>query len=462
MLRKDHCESGLSGDTLLLWTLPGSLMHGRRPMLRSLCGLMGGPTKAGIARVHPRICVIGAGFGGFYTALSLLESRLPPLSRPDITLLDRNNRFVFLPMLYETLNGDVDEWEIAPKVEDLLDLPRRHVRFQQAEVDGLDLSGKNVHVLTRETSTGVIRQQSIPYDKLVIALGSVPILDLVPGAMEHAFPFATLDHAKRLKNELDRIKRSRTRGISVVVVGGGYSGVEVACAVAEKLSSQAKVTILSRGQVLESSTPHNRETGIEALKKLDVDMREGLTVSRVESQAVECFTIQGNAHEKISANLIVWTAGIAQNPLLSKLGLPLLDNGRLKVTDSLQVVDYPDIYALGDCAGYKDNRGFEAASTAQQAMQQANAVSNSLQAEILGGRPRPYRYQHLGEMLVLGRSNASVDGLGGVRLQGIEALVARRAAYLARMPTPRHRVKVAARWATQPVETIWGEDVFSL
>jgi len=170
--------------------------------------------------LRPRIAVLGGGFGGLSTALKLADMRWTRLTRPDITLIDRNERFAFLPMMYELATGEVESWEVAPTFRDLLQ--DSSINYKQAAVTGVDLE------------TGIDIDDNIldKFDRVVVALGAESAnIDSVKGAAEHALPFYNVTDAFKLREKLRELRATRSGSgdkINIVVIGGGFSGVELA------------------------------------------------------------------------------------------------------------------------------------------------------------------------------------------------------------------------------------------
>ncbi|MEL7054248.1 MAG: FAD-dependent oxidoreductase, partial [Cyanobacteria bacterium J06588_5] len=194
------------------------------------------------------ICILGGGFGGLYTALAL--SKLDwKTQQPEITLVDQRDRFLFAPLLYEIVTGELQTWEIAPPYEELL--ANTGVRFHQSGVESIDLNQQQV-ALTDSTQ--------LSYDRIVLALGGETPMDMAPGVAQHAIPFRSLEDAYRLKEKLRQLENTNPTKVRVAVVGGGYSGVEIACKVAERLGSKGRVRIIERdSEILQNSPKFNQE-----------------------------------------------------------------------------------------------------------------------------------------------------------------------------------------------------------
>ena len=401
-----------------------------------------------MADAPQQICILGGGFGGLYTALRL--SQLPwEGTPPTITLVDHRDRFLFLPLLYELVTDELQTWEIAPPYAELL--AGTPVQFRQAEVAAIDLDQHRVSL-----NDGTM----LTYDRLVLALGGTTPMDMAPGVSEHALAFRTLQDAYHLKDRLRLLKASGAAKIRVAVVGGGYSGVELACKVAEQLGDRGRVRLVERTDTLLRTSPeYNREVAQKALSDLGVWVDLETAVDNVGADTIS-LTFRDQT-DLLPVDLVLWTVGTRVNDVIANLPLKHNERQQVVVQPTLEAVDCPGVYALGDVADCRDAEGQQMPTTAQVALQQADFVGWNIWAAISVGeassaknRPQiPFRYSHLGEMLTLGTSRATLTGLG-VQLDGEWAHVARRLAYLYRMPTLTHQVRVGLNWMTKPLRDL--------
>ncbi|HIK43748.1 MAG TPA: NAD(P)/FAD-dependent oxidoreductase [Leptolyngbyaceae cyanobacterium M65_K2018_010] len=383
------------------------------------------------------ICILGGGFGGLYTALRL--SQLPwDGPTPTVTLVDHRDRFLFLPLLYELVTEELHTWEIAPPYAELL--AGTQVRFRQADVSQVDLDQRRVSLSDGSTLT---------YDRLVLALGGTTPMDRAPGVAEHALAFRTLEDAYRLKERLRLLEASGADKIRVAVVGGGYSGVELACKVAGHLGDRGRVRLVEQTDtILRTSSEYNRQVAQQALSDLGVWVDLETAVAEVTADTIS-LTFRDQT-DILPVDLVLWTVGTQVNPIMAQLPLKHNERQQIVVQPTLEVVDRPGVYALGDGADCRDGEGQQMPGTAQVAIQQADFVGWNIWAS-LSDRPQlPFRYRHLGEMLTLGSDRATLTGLG-LQLDGELAHVARRLAYLYRMPTLTHQVRVGLSWMTKPL-----------
>jgi NADH dehydrogenase len=387
-----------------------------------------------------RICILGGGFGGLYTALRLSE--LPWSSeKPEIVLIDQRDRFLFSPLLYELLTGELQTWEIAPPFTELL--ANTGIRFCQAAVVGIDPAAKRVYLQNAP---------EVAYDRLVLALGGETPMDFVPGAAEHALPFRSLEDVYRLEERLRILEESNRDKIRVAIVGSGYSGVELACKLSDRLGDRGRFrTIEQADQILRTSPEFNRETAQQALSDRGVWIDLETNVESVSADAIS-LRYKGKV-DTIPVDLVLWTVGTRVPEVVQNLPLKHNQRGQLAVTPTLQVVDAPEIFALGDVAECLDAEGQRVPNTAQAAFQQAEYAGWNIWASLTHRPLLPFRYQYLGEMMTLGTESATFSGLG-IKLDGQLAYIVRRLAYLYRMPTFDHQVKVGLNWVTQPLRSL--------
>ena len=385
-----------------------------------------------------RICIIGGGFGGLYTALRLCEFPWKSDRQPEITLIDKSDRFLFSPLLYELVTEEMQSWEIAPPFAELL--ANTGVIFRQASVTRIDVEAKQVSLSDDST---------VDYDKLVLATGGKTPVDIVSGAKKHALPFRSLNHAYRLQEELRLLEEANPDKIRVAVVGGGYSGVELACKLADRLGDKGRIRIIERGeQILKDSSEFNRETAIKALEANKIWQDLETEVAEVGADTISL--IYKGQTDTIPVDLVLWTVGNQVAGLVNDLPLAKNDKGLLKIEPTLLVEGRDDIYALGDVADCYDRDGKPLPATAQVAFQQSDYCAWNLWASATNRPLLSFRYQPLGEMMTLGMDNATINGLG-LKLDGPMAYVARRLIYLYRLPTLKHQLTVGFNWITQPI-----------
>ncbi|XAR51048.1 NADH:ubiquinone reductase (non-electrogenic) [Bertholletia excelsa] len=226
-------------------------------------------TYVWLDKQQPRVCIIGGGFGGLYTALRIESLVWPDDKKPQVLLVDQSDRFVFKPMLYELLSGEVDVWEIAPRFSDLL--ANTGVQFLQDRVKRLQpLDNEGTNAYTGSSCGGTVLLESgllVEYDWLVLALGAETKVDTIPGAAEFAFPFSTLDDACKVDGNLRMLERKyfgKDIPIRVAIVGCGYSGVELAATLSERLKDKGLVQAINVDTtILPNASPGNREAALK-------------------------------------------------------------------------------------------------------------------------------------------------------------------------------------------------------
>lgn len=381
----------------------------------------------------PKIIIVGGGFGGLFTALQL--DQLPWRTTPEITLVDKGDRFLFTPLLYELVTAEMAVWEIAPYFSELLE--DTGVSFQQGLVTGIDLKERTVQV---ETALAVAK---LDYDVLVLALGNT----VSPSPSDLTLSFRSLKDAQHLCQQLSELEAEQREKIRVCVAGGGASGVELACKISDRLKERGRVRIIERNRtLLKNSPPANRRAGEQALRQRGVWLDLNTKVIGVEEGQI--LLDYGNSLESLPVDLVLWTAGsrplsLVQD-LIAQFKLSHTPSGSLAIAPTLQLLEYPQVFALGDTANFPDN---SLPATAQVAYQQAGYCARNIWAYLNQAQLQPFVYVPLGEFLSLGVGQSSMStpflpfGMSG----HLPNLV-RRLVYLGRMPTLKHQWQVALHW----------------
>jgi NADH dehydrogenase len=390
-----------------------------------------------------RILIVGGGFGGVFTALELAGAG-------EVTLVGTEDHFLFTPMLYEYLSGEVEAWHIAPQYKELLD---EDVRFIRGDVTDIDFE--------KREATIAGRTERIAYDVLVLAVGGITNYAGVEGAEEYAMPFRKLAHADRLRQRmveaLDRVPpdaapQDARRALTFAVVGAGASGVELSTKMADllrdaferrALRGEPRVMIIEMGdQVVPGMGDEIRVFVEDALKKSRVEMH---TRTRVKSVTATGLTFEHDGElTSMEAAAVVWTGGVRINPLIEKLELEKDRRGLVLVEPTLQARGHEHVFALGDIAFFPDATP-TLAGTAQLALQEAGLAADNVKALLAGRELRTKHFQELGEALSLGTEHAAVL-VGGRAFGGALARQARFTLYTARLPTWHHRLRVGASW----------------
>ena len=390
-----------------------------------------------------RVVILGGGFGGVFTALDLGSTCA-------VTLISEADHFLFTPMLYEYLSGEVEEWHIAPSYKELLD---ESVNVISAEVTEVDLEAQTV------TLKG--RSESLPYDVLVLAVGGVTNFAGVDGAAEHAIPFRKIAHAQELRQRmvaaLDRVPpdlapQDTQRALTFAIVGAGASGVELSTKMADllrdafkrrALRGEPRVLVIEMGdRVVPGMGADIREFVEEALRESRVEVHTLTRVIRVTGKTL-VFEHNG-VQTEIDTAAVVWAGGVRVSPLVESLKVEKTNRGLILVNPTLQVPSHKNIFALGDIAFYKDATP-TLAGTAQLALQQAGLGARNIKAFVSGHELQTKHFEELGEAVSLGTERAAVLA-GGKAFGGPLARQARFALYTARLPTWHHRLRVGASW----------------
>ncbi len=389
-----------------------------------------------------RICIVGGGFGGLYTALRLTQFPWEADQTPEIILIDKSDRFLFTPLLYELITEEMQTWEIAPPYEELL--ANTPIRFHQGCVTGIDIENQQLQL---------DNHNSLHYDRLVLAMGGKTPLDNFSGVKDYAIPFRTLEDAYRLKERLRLLEEKEVEKIRIAIIGGGYSGVELACKLADRLGNQGRIRLVERGNKILSNSPEfNQEVAQNALEARRVFIDLETEITQVTSDSIS-LAYKGKI-DTIPVDLVLWTVGTQVIDMVKDLPLEKTKNGLLKITPELQVINHSEIFALGDLAACYNEAEQLIPATAQTAFQQSDYCAWNIWASITHRPLLPFAYQPLGEMMALGVDNATLSGLG-MNLDGSLGYIARRLIYLYRLPTFKHQVNVGINWITKPLTELF-------
>ena len=391
---------------------------------------------------QPRIVILGGGFGGLFTALELAGSG-------EVTLVSNADHFIFTPMLYEYLSGEVEAWHIAPRFNELVD---ENIRLVQSAVSAVDLGTQTVSLQSG---------QKLDYDVLVLALGGITNYWGIEGAEEFTLPFRKLAHADDLRNRMvsaldhtppDMAPQDVRRKLTFAIVGAGASGCELSTKMADllidaferrALQGEPRVLVLEMGdRVVPGMGDQIREFVEDALRESRVEVHTQTTVVKVTADELT-FEHDGRL-ESLKTAGVVWTAGVRINPVIEALDAEKTTRGLLVVKPTLQLSQHVNVFALGDIAFYPDATP-TLAGTAQLAFQQASLAARNIKAFNEGKEMHTKHFEELGEAISLGTERAAVL-TGGKAFGGALARQARFALYTTRLPTWHHRLRVGASW----------------
>ncbi len=397
------------------------------------------------------IVVLGAGFGGLTFCEHFRESSAR------VTLVDRTNHHLFQPLLYQVAAAGLSAPEIAQPIRSILsDKPWIAVLLD--EVKEVNLANRIVH----------LGDSVLAYDYLVLALGGVTSYFGHPEWEQFAPGLKTLDDALRIRREvLLAFEKAETepdpgkhdRLMTVVVVGGGPTGVELAGAFAELARhvlkrdfrridpSQARIVLIEAGPRILAHLPEDLSASAKVqLENLGVQVRTNAMVKDIRPGQVE---LAGG--DVIEAGNIIWAAGICASPITAKLGVESDRAGRVKVKSDLSLPGYPEVFAIGDLALVLDKAGKPVPGVSPAAMQMGRHVQRIIEDELTlpAGRPgsRPgFKYWDKGTMATIGRS-AAVAQAGPFKFHGFVAWLAWLLVHLIFLIGFRNKLAVLLQWA---------------
>ncbi|MDY6898630.1 MAG: NAD(P)/FAD-dependent oxidoreductase [Cyanobacteriota bacterium] len=401
--------------------------------------------------------ILGGGFLGLFTVLHLRQQNY---SHP-IILIDKNKRFTFKPLLYDLLSQELDESQVCPRYTDLLE--DSGVKFVPAAVQEIDLHSQKVKI----SST-----QEYSYDNLVLANGSPTGYFGVKGAKENTFTFRDYEDAialqKHLINCLQKAiqttdAKKRRHLLTVAIVGAGPSGVELAATLADVVPNwymdmggvkqEVRIIIINRGSEILSGDTNEcfQKTAQEALqnRNIPVELQMNASVTKVESQRLEFE--RNKQHESLEAATIIWMTGTTTHPLIESLPIASEKRdkkGRLQVLPTLQLPEFPYVFAGGDCATPIQN---SQPPLAQVAYQQGATIANNLKALSMGNSPKDSSVSIRGSLMKFGIGEAGANLFNKAIITGESAHFIRQSRYLTTLPTPVHNFQAVTEWLTDEI-----------
>ncbi|TPL51255.1 NAD(P)/FAD-dependent oxidoreductase [Mesorhizobium sp. B2-4-6] len=393
-----------------------------------------------------KVVVVGAGFGGLELTRALSGAPVR------ITMIDKRNHHLFQPLLYQVATTSLATSEVAWPIRHLL-RKRKDVTTLLGNVTGVDRAGKRV--LLEDGS-------SVPYDTLVLATGA-----------RHAYfghdewePFApglkTLEDATTIRRrillafeqaerETDPDKRQAL--LTLVIVGGGPTGVELAGTIVELAhdtlrgefrsidTRKARVVLIEAGdRILANFAPQLSDYARKALERLGVTVELGRPVTKLDAEGV----VFGD--RRLPARTIIWAAGVAASPAAEWLAVPADRAGRVLVEPDLTVPGSPDIFVIGDTAHVLRPDGKPVPGVAPSAKQEGKHVAATIKARLAGDNaPRPFRYKHAGDLATIGKRAAAID-FGWIKLTGWLAWWLWGIAHIYFLIDFRNRLAVSLSW----------------
>lgn len=418
------------------------------------------------------ILILGGGFGGVTAAMELEKNLALEIQSGQvrITLVARDNFFLFTPLLHEVAASDLDPSNIVNPIHKLL----RTTQFFCGEIEEVDLENKRVRVSHGVSNTAHHHEHELPFDHLVLCPGSVAGFGKTPGVEERALSMRTLGDAIALRGRLieslevanaDCFALLRVPLLTFVVAGGGFAGVETAGAINDFLRgalkqyplldpSQVRVVLVHSGEVLLPEL--GPKLGAYAGEKLTQSGIEVRLKTRVTGEEDDCISLSDNT--RIASHTLVWTVGNAPHPLLQDLPCNT-EKGRVCVNEQLEVPDYPGVWSLGDAAFIFDEAtGTPYPATAQHALREGKVVAHNIAASLRGDRKIPFRFKTLGQLAAIGHRRG-VANVFGLQFSGFFAWVMWRTIYLSKLPRFEKKLRVGLDWA---LDLVFSKDLVQL
>jgi NADH dehydrogenase len=391
---------------------------------------------------HGGTLVVGGGFAGSYVARCL--------GKRGATIVSPENSMLFTPLLPEAASGTLEPRHVVVPLRVMCP----HSELVLGRATTVDFERRRVQV---EAIEGLV---NVSYRDLVVALGSISRVLPIPGLAEHALGFKSLADAIHLRNHvLRRLEAAdaapndthRGRELTFVFVGAGYAGVEALAELSDlvrdalrhypalRLAPQRWMLVDAAPKILPEIPTRLGDYAAQQLTRRGIEIRVETTLESVEANAAHL-----SSGERILTHTVVWTAGVKANPVLSRLGLPLDERGRVKVDGTLRVEGHEHVWALGDGARVPNlaTPGDFDPPTSQHALRQARRLAKNL-----AGEQQSYRYRMLGQVATLGRYKGIADVLG-LRLTGFLGWFVTRTYHLYQLPLLSRKLRVIADWTT--------------
>jgi NADH dehydrogenase len=408
-----------------------------------------------------RVLILGGGFAGLSTAMEL-EKQLGSNTDISVTMVNRENFFLFTPMLHEVAASDLDLTTIVNPARKML----RRVSFFAGEVKDIDLPNRKVVVAHGFDH----HEHMLQYDYLVLGLGSTTNFYGLPGLEERALTMKSLSDAMRLRNHLiAHLEEADSECVEVkntlltfVVAGGGFAGVETIAGINDFVrgalrsypnisEDMVRVVLVHPGKFILPEL--GEKLGVYTQRMLEKRKVEILVNMKVAAVTPHSVTLSDGT--VIETNTLVWTAGTSPNPLLQTMPC-MKERGRLVVNEYLEVRDWPNVWALGDCAAVPNSKdgGFHP-PTAQHALRQGKTLAKNILAAIRGGERRPFTFSTIGQLAAIGR-RTGVANIFGLNFSGFIAWWMWRTIYLSKLPRFEKKVRVALDWT---LDLIFSKDL---
>ena len=396
------------------------------------------------------VVIAGGGFAGS-TVARKLEGLLPRQSAR-LVLVNDVNFMLYTPFLPEAAAGTLEPRHVVTPLRDII----HRANLRLGAVDSHDPDARTVGIRSHSGET-----ETVPYDHLVLAPGSISRFLPVPGLSEHAVGFKSLADAIYLRNHvIESLEMAnatadetlRDQLLTYVFVGGGYAGLEALAELQDfaadamsdypraRLHGMRWILVEAAGRVMPEIDVDLAEYALRELRGRGLDVRLNTTLTGVTATSVELST-----GEVLPARTVVWTAGVAAHPSLKRLSVPLDDFGRVKVDSSLRVEGMDGVWALGDAAAVPNPNGGLCPPTAQHAVRQAPVVAANIAAEFGIGQSRTFDYSDTASFVNLGRYKA-VGKVGDRTFRGFPAWWMARTYHMSQIPGLPRKIRAVIDW----------------
>jgi NADH:quinone reductase (non-electrogenic) len=399
------------------------------------------PSKTRVARGGT--LVLGGGFAGAYVARRL--------GRRGATIVNPANFMLYTPLLPEAAAGSIEPRHVTVPLRAMCP----HADLLLGSAVALDVERRAVEV------TSEAGDFTVEYHDLVVALGSVTRMPAIPGLREHGLDLKDVGDAIRLRNRVlrqielaDAAPETAQRRLTFVIAGAGFAGVETIAELHDLASAalrrhprldgvEPRWVLVDAGPRILGQTPEGlARFAARTLDRRGIEILTGTGLAGIDATGVEL-----SDGFRIDAETVVWTAGVAANPLVADLGLPCDERGRVRVDGGLRVDGLENVWALGDCAAVPNaaTGGELDPPTCQHALRQARRLASNLR-----GAVKPYRYRTRGQMATLGRRHG-IAVLGAVKVRGLLGWAVARGYHLLQLPFASRRARVLADWTAAAV-----------
>ncbi len=396
-----------------------------------------------------KIVILGGGFAGMYSALSIYKE---VKNEVEITLINKTNHFLFTPMLHEVATGSLGHHNVVESIREIV--YKKHIHFLEASVESINTEENVVH-----TSRG-----DMSYDALVVALGATTNYFNTKGAAENTLSLKDLGDAIRIRNRIiarfeeaasEKNKEKQKQLLSFVVVGGGATGVELAGEIAEFAGNMQKkyysrecgmntsrVTLIqAMPELLSAFEPASRAYALKILKRSGISVMLNTKVQEVTKEGVVL-----SDGTLLPSSTVIWTAGVQPNTVVATPGaLPLHASGRIQVDTAFEVEGIKNIFSVGDGAAVLSRDGKPYPMLAQVAVRQGRLIGKNIKHFLRREPLEHFSYKLVGELVSLGRFKA-VGTIFGVQVSGPIAWYIWRTVYLFKFISSAKRVKIAVDW----------------